>query len=38
MAYEFIDVCYGCGHMRCRMCESEVDEDDIDFIDIIVEN
>ena len=38
MTNEFIDVCDGCGHMKCRTCESEIDNDDIDFIDIIVKN
>ena len=34
---EFVDVCDACGHERCDVCISEIDEDDVDFIDIIVE-
>jgi hypothetical protein len=37
MDNEFMDVCDGCGHNRCKLCESEIDEDDIDFLDVIVE-
>ena len=34
---DFNSTCEYCGHERCELCESEIDEDDYDFFDVILQ-
>jgi hypothetical protein len=33
-----MNTCDVCGHERCEACIDEINEDDTDFIDLIIEN
>jgi len=34
---ELSSTCECCEHERCELCESEIDEDDYDFFDVILQ-